>query len=42
VVVNDTTITATVTVPRKKMGSDPLWDVRVGSGALTNAFTVLA
>jgi hypothetical protein len=42
VVVNDTTITATVTVPRKRMGSDPLWDVRVGSGALTNAFTVLA
>ena len=42
VVVNDTTITATVSVPRKKMGTDPVWDLRVGSATLPNAFTVLA
>ena len=41
-VVSDTTITATVSVPRKKMGTDPVWDLRVGSATLPNAFTVLA
>lgn len=36
------TITATVTVPpRKQLGKDPVWDVRVGSGGLLqNGFTV--
>jgi len=36
------TITATVTVPfKKRMGRDPVWDVRVGGGGvLRDAFTV--
>lgn len=35
------TITATVTVPYKRRGGkDPVWDVRVGSGVLRDAFTV--
>ena len=39
VVVDDTTITANVTVPKKaKIGS--VWDVRVGSGVLVGGFTV--
>lgn len=39
VVVNDTTITANVTVPKKaKIGS--VWDVRVGSGVLPGGFRV--
>ena len=34
-------ITATITVPNKKQPSkDPVWDMRVGSGLLRNAFTV--
>ena len=35
------TITATVTVPYKKqLGKDPIWNLRVGSGVLRDAFTV--
>ena len=35
------TITATVTVPYKKQASkNPVWDLRVGSGVLPDAFTV--
>lgn len=41
VVVNASTITATLSVGRKKAGSDPVWDLRVGSATLVNAFTVL-
>jgi hypothetical protein len=41
VVVNDTTIQATVTVKKGKPGKDPVWDVRVGSGALPSGFKVL-
>jgi len=34
-------ITATITVPTKKQGGkDPVWDLRVGSHVLQNAFTV--
>jgi hypothetical protein len=36
-----TTIQATVTVKKGNRGKDPVWDVRVGSGMLFNAFTVL-
>lgn len=42
VIVNSTTITATVSVQRKKVGSDPVWDLRVGSFTLFDAFTVRA
>ncbi|MEW6332278.1 MAG: lysyl oxidase family protein [Pseudomonadota bacterium] len=36
-------ITATVTVPRKRKGGrDPVWNLRVGSSVLPNAFTVTA
>jgi hypothetical protein len=35
-----TKITATVTVKKGKAGSDPVWDLRVGNGARSNAFTV--
>ena len=42
VVVDATTITATIAVQRKKAGSDPVWDLRVGSATLPNAFTVTA
>jgi hypothetical protein len=42
VVVDATTITATVSVQRKRVGSDPVWDLRVGSATLPNAFTVTA
>ena len=39
--ISDTEITATVSVPYKKnTGRDPVWDLRVGSGLLRNAFTV--
>jgi hypothetical protein len=41
VVVNDTTIHATVTVKRGRPGKDPVWDVRVGTGALPSGFTVI-
>lgn len=41
VVVDGSTITATVSVGRKKAGTDPVWDLRVGSATLTNALTVL-
>lgn len=36
------TLTATVTVPyKKRLGQNPVWDVRVGSGGvLRRAFTV--
>ncbi|MGH8509163.1 MAG: lysyl oxidase family protein [Gammaproteobacteria bacterium] len=35
------TITATVTVPlKRKLGRDQVWNVRVGSGVLPDAFTV--
>ena len=36
-----TTIQAIVTVKRSKSAKDPVWDLRVGSGILFNAFTVL-
>jgi hypothetical protein len=36
-----TTIQATVTIKKGKPGRDNVWDVRVGSGVLPNAFTVL-
>jgi hypothetical protein len=38
---DSTTIHATVTVKKGKGGKDPVWDVRVGSGVLFGAFTVL-
>ncbi|MFM8999347.1 MAG: lysyl oxidase family protein [Actinomycetota bacterium] len=40
VVVSDTTITATLTIGRKKAGADPVWDLSVGSATLPNACTV--
>jgi hypothetical protein len=36
-----TTIQATVTTKKGKPGKDPVWDIRVGSGVLFDAFTVL-
>jgi len=41
VVVDDTTIQATVTIKKGKPGKDPLWDLRIGSGVLFEAFRVL-
>jgi hypothetical protein len=35
-----TTIQATVTVKKGKSAKDPVWDLRVGSDVLSNAFTV--
>jgi lysyl oxidase len=40
VVVDSTTIQATVTVKKGKPGKDPVWDVRVGSGVGFSLFTV--
>jgi hypothetical protein len=40
-VLNSTTIVATVTIKGGGQRSDPLWDVRVGSAILPNAFEVL-
>jgi hypothetical protein len=41
VVVSPNRIEATVTVKKGKPGKDPVWDVRVGSGVLFGAFTVV-
>jgi hypothetical protein len=40
VVVNSSTITARVTIKNGGSSRDPVWDLRVGSGVLPNAFTV--
>jgi hypothetical protein len=40
VVVSPDRIEATVTVKKGKIGKDPTWDVRVGSGVLFGGFTV--
>jgi hypothetical protein len=40
VVVSPDRIQATVTVKKGKVGKDPVWDVRVGSGVLFGGFTV--
>lgn len=40
VVVDENTIKADVTIKKGKPGKDPVWDVRVGSGVLSNGFTV--
>jgi hypothetical protein len=40
-VLDANTIKATVTVKKGKVGNDPVWDVRVGSGVLLSGFTVL-
>jgi Lysyl oxidase len=40
-VLNNTTISLTVTVKQKGGGGDPVWDLRVGSAVLQNAFEVL-
>jgi hypothetical protein len=40
VVVDENTVKADVTVKKGKPGKDPVWDVRVGSGILSNGFTV--
>jgi hypothetical protein len=37
---NSSTITANVKLKRGGNNSDPVWDLRVGSGVLSNAFTV--
>jgi hypothetical protein len=38
--VNSTTITATVTIKNGGSSRDRVWDLRVGSAVLSNAFTV--
>lgn len=40
VVVSPNRVEATVTVKKGKIGKDPVWDVRVGSGVLFGGFTV--
>jgi len=40
VVQSASTITAVVTVKKGTIGSDPVWDLRVGSGVLPDAFVV--
>jgi hypothetical protein len=40
-VLNSTTIVATVTVKGGGRRDDPVWDIRVGSAVLSNAFEVL-
>jgi hypothetical protein len=39
-VVDSSTIEATVTIKKGKIGKDPVWDLRVGSAVWANAFTV--
>jgi len=41
VVISPERIEATVTVKKGKVGKDPVWDIRVGSGVLFGAFTVV-
>lgn len=41
VVVNDTTITATISAQNGGSAADPVWDLRVGPAVLPSAFTVI-